>query len=132
MKNRTNKGLPHIIKGTINRWEMWDEKLNVSGIYLIGFSISSLTIPAINIGSAIIPSPYLRLWFLILSFYVSFILHENFSKRMRLNFKIIQDSQCARVVEYLERRKKFNRNCQAYNAGCFVFGIIFFYTLSLT
>ncbi len=132
MKNSTNKSLLKIIKETINRWEIYDVKLNASGLTLIALSLSSLKIPDINIGSIVIPSPPIRLLFLIFSFYVSFVIHESFSKRMRRNFSIIQDSHCHRVAEYLENRKTTHRNLQVYNAGCFFFGIVFFYTLSLT
>ena len=132
MKNQTNKALSKVIGETINRWEIWDSKINASGLTLISLSISSFAIPDIDISSVVIPSPPIRLLFLMFSFYVSFIVHENHSKRMRLNFSIIQDSHCNRVIEYLERKKKQGRNCQAYNAGCFLFGIIFFYTLSIT
>ena len=132
MKNETNKALSKIIRETINHWEIWDAKLNTSGLNLIALSIGSFGIPNINIGSLSIPSPHIRLLFLIFSFYVSFIVHENFSKRMRLNFSIIQDNHLDRVAESLERKKKIGRNCQAYNAGCLFWGIVFFYTLSLT
>ena len=132
MKNLTNKALLKIMKEIINYREIWDAKLNASGLTLIGLSISSFAIPDINMGSIVIPGPPIRLFFLIFSFYVSFIVHENFSKRMRLNFSIIQDSHCNRVIEYLENKKTVGRNCQAYNAACFFFGIVFFYTLSLT